>query len=224
MVDSNKCDLSSKTLFIQSAKLTDADSLHNVRRKAWEIAYKDIYTQDEIKNYFNGSANERRTWPSIDYTVEETFVCYIRRKGNKLLSQDDDTDISNHRTGNYLTVKEQKEIEEGEESKLVIGGYAKWCFTSNQKGELLSLYIHPTYWNLGCGSMLWDHIMLRCQEEFISSLDIWVLDKARSKDFYISKGCHQSVEQHKGKSGKSGDYFIGQHQEKALCYEKKFTK
>merc|ERR1712154_520516 len=163
----------------------------------------DIYSLDEISTYFNGSSSERRTWPSIKYTDEEIFICYIRSK-------------------NDVTVEEQKE-EERKESKMVIGGYAKWCYERGQKGELSSLYIDPKYWNLGCGSMLWDHIMLRCKEEFILSLDIWLLDKAKSKYFYISRGCHQSQEEHGKEGGKSGDYFIGHHKETALCYEMTFT-
>lgn len=235
MTGSSKCDPRTTVLLIQSAKPTDLNALHEIRRKAWVIAYKDIYTLDEINKNFNGSSSERRTWPSINYTNEEIFVCYIRRNDIKILSSqgnDDENDDSNyHRTENnvsraesnenVMTVKDQKE--EGEESKLVIGGYAKWCFSTGQKAELSSLYIDPQYWNLGCGSMLWDHIMSRCQEESISCLDIWLLEKARSKYFYISKGCNQSKEEDGREGGKSGDYFVGHHKETALCYEMKFT-
>ncbi len=184
--------------------------LHRIRQEAWEVAYSHIYCQDEIDQYFNGRYVERRTWPSINYDLGETYIA--------------------------LCSTEQHRVQQPHQQQQIIG-YAKWCFSAGGKGELQSLYVLPKFWNAGCGSMLWDRIVKRCREENVTNLDIWVLDRARSKYFYMSKGCslaHTAVFGG-GSDGDGdayvlsdasathqmfGDYFIGQHKEKAVCYRK----
>mmetsp|Transcript_12020 Transcript_12020/g.16626 ORF Transcript_12020/g.16626 Transcript_12020/m.16626 type:complete len:218 (-) Transcript_12020:5-658(-) len=158
---------------------------HAIRQKAWEVAYKHIYAKPTIERYFLGECVEKRTWDCVDCTMEETLLVCAPIATND---------------------KEEKE-EGGKEEKVV--GYAKWGWTPRSKGELHSLYVLPQYWNLGGGSMLWDCIMTTCCEEQVESLDIWVLDRARSGEFYSSRGCRRVGD---------GDYYIGDHMELAVCY------
>lgn len=90
-----------------------------------------------------------------------------------------------------------------------ICGYAKLGWNTRGTSELQSLYICPDQWNQGIGSRLWCHAveMNRCVD--VHSMDIWVLKRARSAEFYVQKGC-VLVDR--------GDYFIGARKEVALCY------
>ena len=94
-------------------------------------------------------------------------------------------------------------------SSTAICAYAKWGWTPHAQAELHSLYVSPSCWNRGCGSMLWDAIMTKCRTEQVQSMDIWVLKAARSGEFYAARGCKCVAE---------GDYFIGDKRETALCY------
>lgn len=91
----------------------------------------------------------------------------------------------------------------------IIAAYASFGWTPHDKGELKSLYVLPQFWNKGIGTQLWNHIIDLCHKEQIKTFDIWVLENARSSEFYLSKGCIK-VDQ--------GDYYIGEHLETALCY------
>ena len=208
-----------RKISLRHAQESDWDTIHTIRQKAWEVAYKHIYSQEEIKCYFDGQSDERRTWSATTYDHEETIVCYYLEEEKE--TKEDTASFSNStvRTSkggeNMNSSKEAEEEVTKEESSSDIIGYIKWCFTKNGKGEILSLYIHPNHWNRNCGSMLWDYVMKKCQstQHSVTHLDIWVLDRARSKEFYISRGCVE---------GSSGDYFIGEHEEKAVCYHKYF--
>jgi len=91
----------------------------------------------------------------------------------------------------------------------IVAAYASFGWTPDDKGELKSLYVLPQFWNQGIGTQLWNHITDLCHKEQVKSIDIWVLENARSSEFYLSKGCIK-VDQ--------GDYYIGEHLETALCY------
>ncbi len=185
----------------------DLDAIHSIRKQAWEVAYKHIYSQDEIKMYFEGQSCERRTWPATHFDHEQTIVCYL--ESEKAKDEKEKVLLPAFKTTTEAETKTSKK----NESKVI--GYVKWYYAKNGKGEVGSLYVHPKYWNRRCGSMLWDHVMNQCQKDDVASLDIWVLGQARSKEFYLSKGCIE---------GQYGDYFIGEHKEKAVCYHKFFNK
>ena len=89
-----------------------------------------------------------------------------------------------------------------------ICGYAKWGWTPKPRGGLNSLYVAPKYWNCGCGALLWNDIISTCHRDSVKTLDIWVLEKARSGEFYSPRGCHKVD---------SGGYFVGSQRETALC-------
>lgn len=164
---------------------------HTIRHEAWKVAYNHIYTPDEIETYFRGESTEGRTWASLECNQKEVLL--YEHNGE-------------------------------------IVGYAKWAWNDcgllyNEKdttsrirsdvikpsrfGEINSLYIHPNYWNKGIGSLLWKRIISLCHENEVKCLDIWVLQNARSAQFYIGKGCRYITK---------GDYFIGDHLETAHCY------
>ena len=202
-----------RKISLRHAQQSDWETIHTIRQKAWEVAYKDIYSKDEIKWYFDGQSDERRTWPTTTYDHEETIVCYCSKEENETKETATSFSTSTSKSGENEDISKEEEATKDAASSSDIIGYIKWCFTKNGKGEVLSLYIHPNHWNRNCGSMLWDYIMNQCQNTLhnVTNLDIWVLDRARSKEFYISRGCVE---------GQSGDYFIGEHKEKAVCYHK----
>lgn len=90
-----------------------------------------------------------------------------------------------------------------------IVGFATFNWTPNSTGELKSLYVSPKHWNKKIGSFLWDAVMNICRKENLESFDIWVLNRARSSEFYTARGCKLVL---------SGDYFVGDHKETAECY------
>ena len=155
-------------------------TFESIRREAWEVAYSHIYSADEVGRYFDGKAKEGRTWPSIPCQHEETLVCEVPPSSQQ------------------------------SSSSTAICAYAKWGWTPHAQAELHSLYVSPSYWNRGCGSMLWDAIMTKCRTEQVQSMDIWVLKAARSGEFYAARGCQRVAE---------GDYFIGEKKETAVCYQ-----
>lgn len=158
-------------ILLRNVKASEKSQLHDIRYKAWKMAYHHIYKQDEINNYFQGNVTERRTWSSIPIQNEINLIC------------------------------------EFEDNNAV--AYASFGWTPNDKGELKSLYVLPQYWKKGIGSHLWDQIINLCRKEQVTTIYIWVLENARSADFYRSKGCVK-VDQ--------GDYYIGEHLETASCY------
>jgi GNAT superfamily N-acetyltransferase len=96
-----------------------------------------------------------------------------------------------------------------------ICGYAKWGWANGKsEGELRSLYIPPSHWKRGIGSILWDRVVECAKQQHVRSLDIWVLQRAKSGDFYTARlgqgGC--IVEKIN-----EGDYYVGSHRETALC-------
>lgn len=168
------------TMATTSSSASANTTFESIRREAWEVAYSHIYSADEVGRYFDGESKEGRTWPSIPCQHEETLVCEVQPSPSQL------------------------------SSKTTICAYAKWGWTPHDQAELHSLYVSPSYWNRGCGSMLWDAIMRTCQSEQVQSMDIWVLKAARSGEFYAARGCQHVAE---------GDYFIGDKRETALCYQ-----
>ena len=160
----------------------NTNTLESIRREAWEVAYRHIYSQEEVDRYFEGLSKEGRTWPSIPCRHEETVICEVQPL-----------------TSTAETATQSP----------AICAYAKWGWTPRAQAELHSLYVSPQHWNRGCGTILWDSIMLKCRTEQVQSLDIWVLAAARSGEFYAARGCKRVGE---------GDYFIGDKRETALCY------
>ena len=174
-ITTRPCSASGKNL----AKVED--HCHSIRHKAWNIAYKHIYTSSEINDYFDGKSKEGRTWPSVYCDESEILACEI----------------------------------DGE-----MVGYAKWAWiaaaadaaaasATQSRAEMNSLYVDPEHWGSGIGTLLWDRIIMTCREKNIESMDVWVLGRARSGEFYASKGCRLE---------ENGDYFIGDHVETASCY------
>lgn len=138
------------------------NALESIRREAWEVAYRHIYSQEEVDRYFEGLSKEGRTWPSIPCRHEETAVCEVQPLTH---------------TAEIAT------------QLPAICAYAKWGWTPRAQAELRSLYVSPQHWNRGCGTILWDSIMSKCRTEQVQSMDIWVLAAARSGEFYAARGC-----------------------------------
>lgn len=165
----------------------EEDRCHTIRHEAWKAAYNHIYTSDEIETYFRGESTEGRTWASLEcnqkevlfYECDGEIVGYVKWAWNDYNEKD-------------LTRRIRSDVVQ-----------------PSRFGEINSLYIHPNYWNKGIGSLLWKRIISLCHENEVKSLDIWVLQNARSAQFYIGKGCRYITK---------GDYFIGDHLETAHCY------
>lgn len=171
------------TIATSTSSANTNTTFESIRREAWEVAYSHIYSVDEVGRYFDGESKEGRTWSSIPCQHEETLVCEIQP------SPQSPQQLS---------------------STTAICAYAKWGWTPHAQAELHSLYVSPSYWNRGCGSMLWDSIVTKCRTEQVQSMDIWVLKAAQSGEFYAARGCKRVAE---------GDYFIGKKKETAVCYQ-----
>lgn len=172
-----------------------SNTFESIRREAWEVAYRHIYSQDEIDRYFDGKSQEGRTWPSMPCQHEETLICEVQQPTTATRGTCAGTCTANAASP--------------QQSSTRVCAYAKWGWTRNAQAELHSLYVSPQYWNQGCGSMLWEAIMKTCGSEQITSMDIWVLKAARSGEFYAARGC---------KCVDEGDYFIGDKRETAQNY------
>jgi GNAT superfamily N-acetyltransferase len=155
---------------LRRAQENEGPILHEIRWQAWKIAYKNIYNEATIQDFFHGETCEKRTWQTKQFTHEENLVCQV-----------------------------------GDE----IVGFATFGWTPMSSGELKSFYVLPQYWNKGIGSMMWKEIMEICSKNFLVSFDIWVLNRARSRDFYVVRGCTYVT---------NGDYIIGNQTEVAACY------
>ncbi|GFH54709.1 hypothetical protein CTEN210_11185 [Chaetoceros tenuissimus] len=169
----------------------EEERCHTIRHEAWKVAYNHIYTPDEIETYFRGESTEGRTWTSLEcnqkevlfYEYDGEIVGYVKWAWNDCDLPYNEKDMTNKISSDVIK--------------------------PSRFGEINSLYIHPNYWNKGIGSLLWKQIISLCHENEVKSLDIWVLQNARSAQFYIGKGCRYITK---------GDYFIGDHVETAQCY------
>lgn len=74
--------------------------------------------------------------------------------------------------------------------------------------ELNSLYVLPEYQNDNIGSKLWQKALDNCLKLNCNSMKIWVMEKSNSLKFYQNRDCIIIEE---------GDYWIGEHCEKAIC-------
>lgn len=161
----------SRTIATSSSN-TITNTFESIRREAWEVAYRHIYSKEEVHRYFEGLSKEGRTWPSIPCRHEETLVCEVQPSSTGAATCTSETPTQSS----------------------TICAYAKWAWTPRAQAELHSLYVSPKHWNRGCGSMLWEAIMSKCRTEQVQSMDIWVLKAARSGEFYAARGCKRVAE------------------------------
>jgi GNAT superfamily N-acetyltransferase len=92
----------------------------------------------------------------------------------------------------------------------VVCGYAKLGWNVGSHSELLSFYITPERWNHGIGSQLWNRVIELNRIAQVRTMNVWVLERARSSEFYIKQNCDLV---------NRGDYCIGERKEVALCYQ-----
>ena len=92
------------------------------------------------------------------------------------------------------------------------GGIIGFCGVSILKGgdgEIVTLYIHPDYQNIGVGTALWNAGLDLLREAGCNTAWVWVLAKARAVAFYEHKGCVLT---------EKGTYTVGDHAETTHGY------
>ena len=69
--------LHKKLIQLRAGSLDESHVYHSIRRSAWEVTFRHIYSEETIESYFQGDTIAKKTWPSIKYKYSETLVCEI---------------------------------------------------------------------------------------------------------------------------------------------------
>lgn len=158
------------------------DVCHKIRHEAWKVAYRNIYSPDDVERYFCGHSKEGRTWDSLVCNRNETLLYELEGEivacakwawnvEHQIANEKDAAQSPN--STNYERKDDTTSIMVSDQPRV---------------GELNILYIHPLHSNNKIGRMLWNKIVSACYEQCVETLDIWVSNVLDRQIFTSQEG------------------------------------